>query len=250
MIVAIHQPNFFPWLGYFDKISRSDVFVFLDDVQYPRMGRGTWSNRVKVIVSGEPKWITAPILRKHGQDWTYTAITFDDSQKWRAKTCRTLERSYGKCPHFGDIFPVIDHLITNGPKDLVTFNIQAVLVLLDLLRIPSDTIVRSGTLETRGEATDRLISIVHAVSGDAYLAGGGAPGYQEDARFAEAGIDLIYQDFAHPTYEQTNTESFVAGLSVIDALMNVGVEGVRELLGLNRIHQTGGEACNRGEARP
>ena len=61
-VVAIHQPNFFPWLGYFDKIARSDVFIFLDDVQFPKTG-GVWSNRVKILIGGEARWSTAPIDR-------------------------------------------------------------------------------------------------------------------------------------------------------------------------------------------
>ena len=67
ILVAIHQPNFFPWLGYFDKIRRADFFILLDDVQYPKTGAGSWSNRVKVMINGEGRWLTAPVDRSfHG----------------------------------------------------------------------------------------------------------------------------------------------------------------------------------------
>jgi len=63
-VVAIHQPNFLPWLGYFDKLARADTFVLLDSVQFPKRN-GTWMNRVKLLVGGEPGWITVPIVRAY-----------------------------------------------------------------------------------------------------------------------------------------------------------------------------------------
>jgi hypothetical protein len=62
-VVAIHQPNFLPWLGFFDKLARADVFVLLNSVQFPRTSKGTWINRVKLLVGGEARWATVPIVR-------------------------------------------------------------------------------------------------------------------------------------------------------------------------------------------
>ena len=97
MICAIHQPNFSPWLGYFDKIKRCDKFVVLDDVQYQKKG-GTWSNRVAINIHGQSKWITAPINRPSGL-WNINETTFQ-SNNWRDKIIKTLQANYSKAPFF------------------------------------------------------------------------------------------------------------------------------------------------------
>ena len=91
-------------------------------------------------------------------------------------------------------------------------------------------IVLGSTLGVEDRATDLLVRMVKAVGGTAYLAGGGTAGYQEDDKFHEAGIKLIYQEFQHPTYPQFNSVDFKPGLSVVDALMNCGFGGTSELL--------------------
>jgi hypothetical protein len=99
-IISIHQPNFFPWLGYFDKIAKADVFIFLDDVQFPKTG-GVWTNRVKFIVSGEPNWITAPIDRNYSGTRNINEMQFLPNNSWRDKTRKSIENSYRKHPYYG-----------------------------------------------------------------------------------------------------------------------------------------------------
>ena len=83
-LVAIHQPNFLPWLGYFDKIARADVFVMLDSVQFAKTG-GTWSNRVQMLVGGQATWLTMPIVRSYHGVRTYRQMEIDEEQSWRKK---------------------------------------------------------------------------------------------------------------------------------------------------------------------
>ena len=92
-VVAIHQPNFFPWLGYFDKISRADSFLFLDNVQFPKKG-GSWSNRIKLLISGDARWITAAIDRSYSGTRQIREMHFLSQNPWRQKMFKTLEINY------------------------------------------------------------------------------------------------------------------------------------------------------------
>lgn len=98
-VVAIHQPNFFPWLGYFAKIARSDYFVLFDDIQFPKTG-GSWSNRVKLLVSGEARWVTAAIDRNYHGTRTIREMSFLAANPWREKTLKSIEANYRRHPYY------------------------------------------------------------------------------------------------------------------------------------------------------
>lgn len=95
--VAIHQPNFFPWLGYFDKIARADIFLFLDDVQFPKTG-GVWSNRVKLLIGGEARWVTAAVARNFNGTRTIREMKFLADNLWRDKVLKGLVTNYRRHP--------------------------------------------------------------------------------------------------------------------------------------------------------
>ena len=228
-IVAIHQPNFFPWLGYFEKIARCDLFVFLDDVQYTKKG-GSWSNRVRMLVAGQPKWVSAAIVRNYHGVRTIRELEFRADVPWRKKMVKTIVANYAKCAHFEEVMQILEPLITNPEPNMAEYNCRAVQRLASALEI-STPMVRSSSIEYGDSVgTARLIDIVRATGGRAYLCGGGASGYQEDTLFDQAGIELIYQNFRHPEYPQRGSTGFVAGLSVMDAMFNVGLDATGRLL--------------------
>jgi hypothetical protein len=226
-LAAIHQPNFFPWLGYFDKIARADVFIVLDDVQYQKTG-SSWSNRVKLLVGGEARWVTAPVRRPAHGTQTLAELAWDD-QPWREKLLKTLRLAYGKAPHFGPAMELLEPLVANPEPGVLAYNLHAIRAIAQALGLPQDFVLASR-LGAEGKATARLVQLVHNTRCGRYLAGGGAQGYQEDALFADAGLQLEYQAFAQPSYPQHGAQAFVPGLSIIDALMNCGLARTRELL--------------------
>jgi hypothetical protein len=228
-LVAIHQPNFFPWLGFFDKVARADVFVMLDSVQFAKTG-GTWSNRVRMMIGGRAAWLTMPIVRSYHDVRTYREMLISDVAPWRAKHLKTIKLNYVAAPYFGEIFPVLQTLFATPTSGLAAFNEVVIRALCEGLQLDTGRLIQSSTLPVTGHATDLLIAIVQAVGGTAYLAGGLASVYQEDDKFAKAGIELIYQNFQHPTYPQVNSQEFVPGLSIVDALMNCGWQKTRQLL--------------------
>jgi hypothetical protein len=224
-LVAIHQPNFLPWLGYFDKIARSDVFVLLDDVQF---SKGSYTNRTKILINGEPRWLTVPVDRSGGSTQLISDVRIGDGDRWREKAPETVRHAYSRADHFDECFAVVEPLL-RGPEDrLAEYNERAIRELASRLA-PGAEFVRASTLDVGGKGTDLLVEIVRAVSGDAYLAGSGAGGYQEDEKFERAGVELMRQEFTHPDYPQAADEP-VHGLSAIDALMSCGFERTAALV--------------------
>ncbi|MBU1695326.1 MAG: WbqC family protein [Verrucomicrobia bacterium] len=229
-IVAIHQPNFFPWLGYFAKMARVDCFVFLDNVQIPKTG-GSWVNRVKLLMNQKAGWFTLPIDRSYHGTRLITEVQIAMGAGERTSLADKVRLNYKKAPFFDEVFPVLEPLLRNPEMNLAEFNIHAASSLAIRIGFPESMFVRSSSLPSIGEvSTDRLVTIVREVGGSAYLYGGGAVDYQENEKFDQTGLGVIAQTFAHPTYPQFNTAVFVPGLSVIDSLMNVGFAGTRELL--------------------
>jgi hypothetical protein len=228
-LVAIHQPNFFPWLGFFDKIARADVFVVLDHVQFPKTRDGNWTNRVKMDVYGTPTWVTMPLVRGYDGLRRIDEMQIDHHTPWRRKLLRSLQDSYGRAPHFRETFPLVAPLVDNAADLVVDYNLSAITALCQALGLPTTHLVRSSSLDVSGGKTDLLVDLVRATQGTAYLAGGGASGYQDDALLESAGIAVEYQRFVHPVYPQRG-DVFVPGLSVLDAIFHTGFERTAALL--------------------
>jgi len=228
-IVAIHQPNFFPWLGYFNKIARADVFVVLDNVQFPKTG-GTWMNRVRLSFGGKVDWVSMPVVRAYHGLRLVREMKINNDVPWRKKLLRTIEQSYGRAPYFQTMFPALVDLIENPTDHVFDFNLKAIEALAAAVGLKHVEVVLGSNLDVQGQSTDLLIAIVKAVGGTAYLCGGGAGGYQDDEKLSAAGVTLVYQQFEHPTYPQANLVQFHPGLSIIDALMNCGSEKTRTLI--------------------
>jgi hypothetical protein len=230
-VVAIHQPNFFPWLGYFDKIARADVFVVLDSVQFPKK-QGTWMNRVRILVQGVPRWITVPVDRAYHDVRSVREMRIAADTPWRERTLETLRHSYARARCFDDVWPRVEGLVLTPDDYVADFNLAVLGDLVRELGLENTKMVCASQVDAAGTSTERLVALTRAVGGTAYLCGGGAGGYQDDERFAEAGLELRYQDFVPHAYPQVGAAEFVPGLSVLDALFNVGFDGTADLLGV------------------
>ncbi len=221
MICAIHQPNFFPWLGYFDKIKRSDVFVFLDQVHYPKSGNsmGSWCNRVKFNVGGMATWISCPLLREPGIQ-LIDAVKIDEKRPWRDNIRKTLKMNYREARNFQSATALMDRLLDFESDSLADFNINAIQTIAKYLGCDTQFVRQSALPKMKETSTERLVELTQAVGAVAYLCGGGSSGYQNDEAFAKASIQLIYQDFLAVPYGKL--DRFIPGLSVIDWLMHEG----------------------------
>ena len=218
VVCAIHQPNFFPWLGYFDKIRRADVFVFLDEVQHTKTG-ASWTNRVSIRMGDVPLAITCPIKRPSGTQ-KISDVRIEDTKPWRKKFKKTLKQSYGKNIHFSAVIEVLEPLIDYKTKNIADYNVNAIMAISEVLDV-SAVFLRQSDLAVEGKGTELLAAIVTKVGATEYLAGGGSQDYQEDSVFADQNINVSYQNFRPRPYGIGT--SFIPGLSVIDFLMLEGV---------------------------
>jgi hypothetical protein len=227
--VAIHQPNFFPWLGYFAKIAASDAFVFFDDVQYQKTG-GSWSNRVKLLISDEARWATAAIDRNYHGTRTIREMHFLADNPWREKLLKSIEGNYRRHPAYADTMELLAPLLLSQESNVAEYNIQAVTTIGQRLGLDTHKLHRSSDLSHEGSSNELLCSITCLVGGSTYMCGGGADGYQDEAVFNDRGVTLRHQSFVHPIYPQRGRQDFVSGLSIVDAAMNLGWDGVKQLL--------------------
>tara|TARA_E500000331_G_scaffold185737_1_gene178706 strand:+ start:56 stop:775 length:720 start_codon:yes stop_codon:yes gene_type:complete len=225
-IVGIHQPNFFPWLGYFNKIFKSDVFVILDDVQFPKKG-GSWSNRVKIIISGESNWLTAPIVRNYSGVKKINEMEFNNFIEWKKKISKTIEVNYKKAPFYFEVEEFIMNLILNNENNIAKYNLKSIFDICKILEIDSKKIMLSSNIPHKGISNELLVSITKELKANIYLSGDGANGYIDETIFQQSNIDLKYLNYKPKKYNQYNLNEFISGLSIIDVLMNLGFEKSR-----------------------
>ena len=224
MLVAIHQPEHLPWIGFFEKMQRADLFVLLDDVQF---SKGDFQNRNRVKGAGGVQWLTVPIVQKFPQQINEVEIAGDD---WRDKHWRTVLSCYGRAPYFKTICPGLEELYRARSNKLSDFNLNAIRLLARLLGIETK-MVRSSELNVTGEKSDLVLNICREVGADAYYSGAMGSTYLQRETFAQAGIEIVFQQFVHPTYQQLfmQSQGFVPNLSVLDLLFNCG-QGSLELI--------------------
>ena len=220
-IIAIHQPNYIPWLGYFYKMAHCDIFVYLDTVQYPRGQSFSPRNRIKT--PNGVQYLTIPIRTPEGKQGKvkFNEVSFAD-EKWKQKHLRTIEMNYGRAPYFEQIFELYKAGITSADRFL-DLNINLIESFATYLDIKTERIRLSELLnEVRGK-TLLIVDICKALEVDTYLSGqGGGREYNDETILDENGIELIYSDFRHPVYPQLWGE-FEPGLSIIDLLFNCGL---------------------------
>lgn len=234
MRVGIHQPHYLPWLRYFEKIARSDVFIVLDDIQYEKNG---FQNRNKIKTPQGWTYLTVPVRKPTLRP--ICEIEIDPSTGWREKHRRALELSYRKAPHFARYWPELAALYEQEWTHLAALNRAMLEVFLRQLEI--ETPLRfSSDLPTQGEATERLVELCRAVGGDTYLSGAYAlQVYLDPAVLRAAGIQLAFQEWQAPVYPQLYPGAgFIPDLAVVDLLFNEGPRSRELLLASGRVVET------------
>jgi len=227
MIAAIHQPNYLPWLGYFYKIYRSDVFVFLDNVQLPQ-GR-SFANRNKIKTAQNTMWLTVPCKKRNRAGQLISEVEIDNDINWRGKHWKTMEHNYGKASYFGKCCGFFQDLYRREWTKIAELNEYAIETIARMFGL-NGQFTRASALKVSGAGTELLINICKVVGADTYLSGSGGKNYMDEGAFEKESINLVYYDFKHPTYRQLWGD-FVPNLSIIDLLFNEGENSLEILKG-------------------
>jgi len=230
MIVAIHQPNYLPWLGYFYKVAQADKFILLDDAQY---SKNSYINRARIKTPQGERWLTIPVKTAGQFGQTIASMKTDMRQNWPEKHLKTLAANYRRAPYFEEVIALLNstYLAVTDDTLLGELNIELIRSVCNYLDLRTE-LARATELGVTTLSTQRLVDISVALGGTQYLSGKGGLKYQDANLFAENGIALRYSDFEAAVYAQQWGE-FVPGLSTIDALMNLGKNAVNLLSGVN-----------------
>lgn len=220
--IAIHQPNYIPWLGYFYKIYQSDILVFLDDVQYSNQGM---HNYHYIKTSQGPFRLKIPVKTHFG--CRINEVTTRDELKWKAKHLKTLEANYRKAPYFQEVFADFEKWINKEEANLVEKNIDIIRSIAEKLGINSHFVI-SSELDLQSQKEDKIIDICATLEGKVYYSGTGARAYQDENHFLKNGIELRYSVFKPFEYPQL-WNGFQTNVTIIDYLMNCGYDWHRVL---------------------
>ncbi len=221
MIVAVHQPQYLPWLGYFDKMRRADVFCYLNDVQYKK---NEWQNRNRIKTAQGWQWLTVPVCYHFPEK--INEVKINNTTGWQKKHLQALVTNYSRAPFYKTYSTIFEDTLARDWEFISELNIHLLEHLREALQINTKPTVISSDLELRDEPTDRLIDICKALGADTYLAGQGGADYMDLERFENEGIQVMIQDFKHPVYAQLFAD-FESRLSIVDLLFNCGPESLQ-----------------------
>jgi hypothetical protein len=230
----VHQPNYLPWLGYFQKIYACDVFIFHDAVEFTKRSFTQRTQIRKYLGSNKPIYLTVP-LRKHSDFDPIQTLIPNYSTDWQQEHLNKIKNTYRTAPHFNKYYPAIETAlmaVAEAQLDFATLNIQLITNILDILKINRVLLKSSEMGFPNALKADKGVAwLVKTVNGQVYLSGLGAKKYQHGSTYEEQNIVLKYSDYGnfllsdHPTQHQ---ETYLHGLSILDALFNVGASGIIE----------------------
>jgi len=218
MILAIMQPYFFPYIGYWQLIHAVDRFVIYDDVNYIK---GGWINRNRILINGEPSYITMPLYQsssyKHICD---TAL--QPSSAWRTKLLKMVEITYRAAPCFDGVFPVIEKIISHDTDNLSDFLVHQLQVLSAFMSINTEFVVTSRHYQNNElSGQERILDICKREAATTYINPKGGQNLYDEKIFHDSGIDLRFIVMRPLIYRQ-RAAGFIPCLSIIDALMEIG----------------------------
>lgn len=215
MRVAIHQPEFLPWLGFFDKMIRADLYIVLDNVQFSKNG---FQNRNRLLDrEGNTFWATVPVKSAGHTTRRIMDIEIDNSQCWQRKLWGRIHSSYCRHPFFPSLGPELELIIQQSHPSLIALNLELIFFFRRYLNI-TVPMVRASELDTVGNRSELLLSLCTQVGATTYLSGPSGRDYLNTKLFLSEGINIEFHRFTNPKQHQPGN----LNVSCLDWLLNYG----------------------------
>ena len=225
--IAVLQPFYLPWLGVFNQIALSDVFIFGDSFQY---SKNSWINRNRIKnPNGGFTWLTVPVKNEHLTSKKISEVEIDYSHDWVKKHLSSIKNVYGKSQYFNDYYPDLERILLSKPKFLFELNMLLFKYLLKILSITTKLKFRSDYKNLSKEKSQSLLEICQEENTSVYLTGPRAQDYLRMDIFKDNKIEVEYQNYSYPSYQQKG-DDYVDKLSVIDAIFMLGAQKTRSLI--------------------
>lgn len=232
MIIAGHQPNYLPYLGFFNKAASCEIFVLVDTVQFVKRGPFGWvsRNRIRTMTTQGWLWLTVPVVNKGRYTQSILETEIDNSTNWAHKHWESIRRNYQPAPYFKPYADFFEDIYQKEWHYLTELNEAIIRYLFQRFNITAK-IVKSSELKATGKATDLIIDICQKLNASTYLHGKHGRDYVDEDKMKQYDINSIYQEFAHPVYAQRH-QPFIPEMAAIDLLFNCGPASGNILRGL------------------
>ena len=236
MKVSIHQPHYFPWMGYFDKMAKVDKFIIMDDVQLvdcsPMVRNKFLDNQGKELL------LNLSVEKKGYLEKVTKDIKLSKWNIIRKKQEKSLYFNYKKCEFFDEIWVEIKEVFEKDYAYLIDLQMDIINIIRDILNIKTEIIYQSDLEYDKNlKNSDLVLELCLAIGANTYLSGNGGKKYMNLNDYEARNIKVVFQTFDYPIYPQLNSKEFISKLSILDLLFNCGIEKSREIF-WNNVRKT------------
>jgi len=231
VIVACHQPNFLPWIGFFYKALLADLVVLLDDVQFAR--GFTWVNRNRLKCDQGELWLTVPVKKKGRGLQKISDVEVVDEGNWPRRFFQGISQNYAHAPYFAEHSAFLKDLMQMRWRKLVDLNVAAIYYLAGSLGIGNKVVLQSS-LQIQSQGSELLVKITKETGADVYLTPLVSKKYVDEILFAQQGITIQFFKFIPSVYPQLWGE-FIYNLSALDLLLNCGGKSLEVIKKYNHV---------------
>ena len=225
IIVVGHQPQYLPFIGILNKISKSNIYIVVDHVQYVRK---YFHNRTYLKVNNQAQLLTIPVQSKGNYLAPINEIKISNDEPWRKKHLKSIQIGYSKAPYFKAYYDEISAIYDSSHEYLSQLTSELLLFFLKEFEVVDD-IRFSSDMNITGQKTELLIQLTQAVGGTMYISGEGAKNYFDAEVFEQSGLQHIFNKFQHPEYPQQG-KKFIPGMGCLDLLFNCGKDGRKYII--------------------
>ena len=223
--IAILQPGYLPWLGYFEQMALADLFVYFDNVQFTRKD---WRSRNRIVMDGREFLLSVP-ARKAPLGTPIRDIEISYDQPWYEKHLKQISAAYKNTPHFQPLFSELEQVFADKPAFLWELDVRLAETMARFLGIKTKTAFASDVPDQSPDKNQRIIDICKYFEADALYDGKASEEFIDTALFRDNGIEVVFQDYQHPVYKQAGNPEFISHMSSIDLLFNAG-DRAKEIL--------------------